>query len=309
MLKAEMPQASNAIRARWRPRLFVRASIWGHGAAIPILAMLPLGEWIWVAAALLANHAALAAFTLHPQSQVVGPTLRRLPGEQARQGLVALTFDDGPDPNVTPRVLDLLDRYEARASFFCIGTRAAKHPDLVREIAFRGHTVENHTWSHHYGFALLGLRGMALEVQRTQELLTRLTRTPPRWVRAPAGLRSPLLDPVLTRLGVAHASWTRRGFDTACRNPTRVLARLTRGLKAGAVLLLHDVDYGRAALGEPVVTAVLPGLLQAITAAGLRAVALPTPVPAATPAKAIAARSPASSARASTRAIRCPAHS
>jgi peptidoglycan/xylan/chitin deacetylase (PgdA/CDA1 family) len=255
----------------------VRASIWGHGAAIPTLAMLPFGQWIWVAAALLANHAALAAFSLSPQSQVLGPTLRRLPGERGRQGVVALTFDDGPDPEVTPRVLDLLDEYEARASFFCIGARAAKHPELVKEIALRGHTVENHTWSHRYGFAFLGLRAMAREIQRTQDLLTRLTGMRPRWVRAPAGLRGPLLDPVLTRLGVAHASWTRRGFDTACRDPARVLARLTRGLAAGDVLLLHDADYDRAGVREPVVTAVLPGLLQAITAAGLRAVALPDP--------------------------------
>ena len=289
--------------APWTPRPLVRASIWLHAAALPALVLLPVEAWAWVAAVLLANHAVLGACVLSPGGQAIGRTLVRLPPDHARQGHVALTFDDGPDPVVTPRVLDLLDAHGARASFFCIGARAAAYPALVAEIARRGHMVENHTWSHGCGFALLGPRAAAREIQRGQALLGRLAGARPRWFRAPAGIRSPLLDPALARAGVAHASWTRRGFDTASRDPARVLARLTRGLRAGDVLLMHDSGCGRAPSGEPMVTAVLPKLLDAITAAGLRAVALPPPaaaVPAARPATAAVPRSQSSAARAST---------
>ena len=256
-----------SVFAGWVPRPLVRASMVVHGAAVAALA-LPDGAWFGVAA-VVANHAVLAACSLWPQGQAAGRTLVRLPSGQARGG-VALTFDDGPDPEITPRVLDMLDAYGARASFFVVGWRAARYPALVAEIARRGHAVENHTWSHSWAFALLGPRAMAREIARGQAVVRRITGTAPRWVRAPAGLRSPLLDPALVRTGVAHASWTRRGFDTACAEPARVLARLTRGLREGDVLLLHDTG--------PMVLAVLPGVLAAIGAAGLSAVRLPPPV-------------------------------
>lgn len=286
--------------AYWRPRPFVRASLWGHGLALPAAALLSPQDWIWVVAALAANHAALAAFSLYPHSQVVSRTLTRLPRENIRDGAVALTFDDGPDPDVTPRVLDVLAEYGAHASFFCVGAEAAKYPHLVREIVIQGHTVENHTWSHHYGFACFGLRQMAREIEDAQTILTELGGARPRWIRAPAGLRSPLMDPVLTRFELAHASWTKRGLDTRCADPARVLARLTRGIKAGDVLLLHDANCRRTALGQPVVTAVLPRLLEAIKAAGLRAVALPAPMPFATSERVGVLAVPASIGSAST---------
>jgi peptidoglycan/xylan/chitin deacetylase (PgdA/CDA1 family) len=188
---------------------------------------------------------------------------------------VSLNFDDGPDPDVTPRVLDLLDRHHARASFFCVGEKAAAHPEIVREIARRGHSVENHSHRHPNAFAFYGMRGLRREVDAAQSVIARITGRPPMFFRAPAGFRSPLLDPVLAATGLRYASWTRRGFDTVDGNAAAVLKRLTRGLAAGDVLLLHDGGRARTSAGEPVVLAVLPALLERLAAAGLKSVPLP----------------------------------
>lgn len=216
----------------------------------------------------------LTVLGLLPRSTLLGPNWTRLPPESKARSEMALTFDDGPDPDVTPRVLDLLDAAGVPGSFFCIGERAARRPDLCREIVERGHAVENHTQHHGHGFSLLGPRGLAREILSAQETLTSVTGQAPRFFRAPAGLRSPLLEPVLSRLDLRLATWTRRGFDTRARNPGRVTRRLTRGLAAGDILLLHDGNAARAPDGEPMVIRVLPDLLRDIAASGLRPVTL-----------------------------------
>src|SRR5262247_946025 len=128
--------APQGIARRWRPAPALQATAALHLGAAVALAW-PLGEWPWVVGALVANHAVLFGASLAPRSRLVGPNLVRLPAAAARRGEVAITFDDGPDPEVTPRVLDLLDERRAAASFFCIGERAAAQPQLMREIVRR----------------------------------------------------------------------------------------------------------------------------------------------------------------------------
>ena len=113
------------------------------------------------------------------------------------------------------------------------------------------------------------------EVDRAQAILTALAGRAPRFFRAPAGLRSPLLAPVLARAGLDYASWRRRGFDTVTRDSRKVLHRLTRDLRAGDIILLHDTGRSRARGGTPVVLEVLPELLRRIDDAGFRALSLP----------------------------------
>jgi peptidoglycan/xylan/chitin deacetylase (PgdA/CDA1 family) len=236
------------------------------------LGALPLwpAQWPLALAALVLNHALLTFAGLWPRCDWLGPNWTRLPEAAARRGQVALTIDDGPDPEVTPRVLALLDAHQARATFFCIGARARQHPALIAEILRRGHAVENHSERHHHSFSLLGPAGFAREIEASQASLARLTGRRPRFFRAPAGLRNPFLEPVLARHGLILAAWTRRGFDTRERDAARVLARLTRDLAAGDILLLHDGNAARDRhSGEPVILAVLPPLLAACRAAGL----------------------------------------
>ena len=263
---------------RWRPPLLVKASVACHlGAGAAVLAA-PTA-WPWAAGALIANHALLSATGLWPRSTWLGENLRRLPADAATRREVAITIDDGPDREVTPAVLDLLDAHAARATFFCIARRALEHPALCREIVRRGHSVQNHSFRHRHDFSVLGLGGFAREIGRAQDALAEITGQRPRFFRAPAGLRNPFLDPVLQRLGLQLVSWTRRGFDTRRRAPQRVLATLVDRLAAGDILLLHDGHAARGPSGRALVLDVLPPLLDRLHADRLRAVTLTDAVP------------------------------
>jgi peptidoglycan-N-acetylglucosamine deacetylase len=257
----------------FRPTPLLRASLALHAGAAAAVLLKPRA-WPWALGALIADHLVLTAAGLWPRSNLLGPNWTRLPAAAAARGEVALTIDDGPDPAVTPAVLALLEEQRVRASFFCVGERIARFPQLAREIVARGHALENHTQHHLKRFSLLGPRGMRAEIERAQQAIAAATGEPARFFRAPAGLRNPFLGPVLARCGLQLVSWTRRGFDTVSRDPGRVLARLRRDLAAGDILLLHDGHAARSAAGRPVILEVLPGLLAALAHAGLRPVTL-----------------------------------
>jgi peptidoglycan/xylan/chitin deacetylase (PgdA/CDA1 family) len=260
----------------WPPLL--RASVGLHAAAAAATAAMP-ALWPWSAAALAANHALITGAGLLPRCDWLGPNWRRLPATPG-PAAIALTLDDGPDPDVTPAVLDLLAEHGLRASFFCIAERARVQPALLRRIVAAGHDVQNHSAHHRHHFSLMGPRALAEEVGRAQAILGEITGHAPHCFRAPAGLRNPFLDPVLHRLGLHLVSWTRRGFDTRERDAARVLARLTRGLAARDILLLHDGHAAASAAdGRPLVLAVLPALARALAAAGLGTVPLGTALP------------------------------
>jgi peptidoglycan/xylan/chitin deacetylase (PgdA/CDA1 family) len=210
---------------------------------------------------------------------LLGPSWTRLPPAAAERGEIAITFDDGPDPETTPRVLDLLDVFGGRASFFCIGAQARLHPELCGEIVRRGHSVENHSQHHRWDFAFSGYRGFCQEIAESQATLAGITGQTPRFFRAPFGIRNPLLEPALAHSGLLLASWTRRGFDTREGRPETVIRRLTRQLAAGDILLLHDGHSARTADGEAVVLRLLPRLLERIRTAGLRTITLPQALP------------------------------
>jgi peptidoglycan/xylan/chitin deacetylase (PgdA/CDA1 family) len=220
------------------------------------------------------DHLLLTGIGLWPRSTFLGSNWTRLPSGAAASGAVAITIDDGPDPDVTPRVLTLLDEHHAQATFFCVGEKVHRYPDLAREIARRGHSVENHSQRHAHSFSLLGPRGLMNEIGQAQETIAQVVGIPPRFFRAPAGLRNPWLDPVLARLDLQLTSWTRRGFDTVNRSPDTVLDKLTRHLGGGDILLLHDGHAALTGSGQPVILAVLPRLLEALSGAKLRPVTL-----------------------------------
>jgi peptidoglycan/xylan/chitin deacetylase (PgdA/CDA1 family) len=246
--------------------------------ATHVLALLawPLGLVApgWLLGAVVFNHGVLL-LGMRPGSRLLGPDMRRLPPASALRNEVALTFDDGPDPEVTPQVLDLLDAAGARASFFCIGMAARAHPALVREIVRRGHSVENHTETHSLAFATYGRVRMRQEIATAQGTLAPLAGRAPRFFRAPAGIRSPLLTPAMAGLPLTYLSWTRRALDGTRGDAERGLARLTQGLAAGDILLMHDGRCACSAEGRPVVLDILPRLLDRLAAEGLRAVSLP----------------------------------
>ncbi|MBL8419850.1 MAG: polysaccharide deacetylase family protein, partial [Dechloromonas sp.] len=196
------------------------------------------------------------------------------PAAAASRREVALTIDDGPDPEVTPRVLDILDTTGMKASFFCIGNRARQYPRVCREIVERGHRVENHGDSHSWIFASFGSARMRADIAAAQATLADITGQAPQFFRPTAGLRNPLLDRILASLDLRLASWTRRPYDTRTGDVRRVLDRLTAGLGPGDILLLHDGNGALTPAGEPVILAALPHLLKAFSEAGLSPVTL-----------------------------------
>jgi len=261
------------IRARWRPTLFMQLSIVLHVLAL-IAIMVKPSLWPWALTALIANHFVISFVGLWPRSNWLGPNWTRLPAPATARNEIALTIDDGPDPVVTPQVLEILDRFDAKATFFCIGNKAAQYPELCREIIRRGHAIENHSQQHRHNFSLLGLGGFRREIEAAQTTLLGITGIRPSFFRAPAGLRNPFLQPVLSRLGLQLASWSARGFDTQEKNADKVKNRLLSGLQPGAILLIHDGNAARTTDNTPVILGVLPALLEAASKAKLRLVTL-----------------------------------
>jgi peptidoglycan/xylan/chitin deacetylase (PgdA/CDA1 family) len=249
----------------WRPTPLVASSVAFHGAGLAALAAAP-SLAPWVLAAWVANHGLLAAFGMTPRSTGLGPNRTRLADNPS--AAIGLSFDDGPDPEVTPAVLDELDRWGAKASFFQIGERVARHPDLAAEIVARGHAVENHTWSHPVFFTCRSPSGIRRQIERTSEAIEVATGCRPRRFRPPAGLRQPWLEPVLAELDLELVSWTRRGFDAADGSVDRVLHRIGHGLQGGEIVLLHDGNAARTPSGRPVVLEVLPRLLERVAERG-----------------------------------------
>lgn len=186
---------------------------------------------------------------------------------------LALTFDDGPDPVHTRRILELLDAAGQRATFFVIGERAAAQPELVAELARRGHGVENHSLRHARTTTFQGASRLAAELGRASSIIEGATGVAPRYFRPPAGLLSPPVVAAARRAGLQLLGWSATARDgTARATVPGSLGRLRRGLRPGAILVLHDgVERGAR---EPIAPALLPALLDDLAARGLRSVPL-----------------------------------
>jgi peptidoglycan/xylan/chitin deacetylase (PgdA/CDA1 family) len=259
----------------WQPSPALKISAATH-AALGLGLIAAPAYWPWALGIFGLNHLILTTAGMLPRSSLLGPNLTRLTAGAISRREIALTIDDGPNPEVTPRVLDQLDAGNAKATFFCIGRYARQHPALCREIIARGHQIENHGDSHSSLFATFGMKRMRADILAAQNTLADITGRMPRFFRATAGLRNPMLDPVLASLDLKLASWTRRPFDTRVGNPEIVLKRLTHQLAAGDILLMHDGHAARTPDGEAVILAALPRLLQTFADTRLTAVTLDT---------------------------------
>jgi peptidoglycan-N-acetylglucosamine deacetylase len=261
---------------RWSPSPLLYASAAIHaGAAAAVLSRPPI--WPWALGAVAVNHLALSAAGLWPRSHLLGANWTRMPPTSG--DTVAITIDDGPEPDVTPKVLAQLGKHGACATFFCVGERVLRHADLAREIIRQGHSIENHSQRHRHDFSLLGPRRMRNEISRAQDSIFAATGIIPRFFRAPAGLRNPFLDAVLHRLDLHLVSWTRRGFDTVSGDADKVYRRVAHPLEAGDILLLHDGNAARSSHGHPVILEVLPRLLDALASRGLKTATLRSALP------------------------------
>jgi len=208
--------------------------------------------------------------TFVPGSGIWCPVVTR--GTAGGRPRVALTFDDGPLPGSTDRILDILAEQGVKAVFFVIGRPAEQHPDLVRRIHDEGHLVANHTYHHPtHGWAR-GLRFWRRQIERTDAVVERAIGLRPRFFRPPMGIKSF----VTARAARGHAviGWTRRGFDGVATTPQRVVARLAPRARAGEILLLHDGISPQSRRDPTVTIEALRPLIQELRARGLDPVRL-----------------------------------
>jgi peptidoglycan/xylan/chitin deacetylase (PgdA/CDA1 family) len=242
-----------------------RRAIFGFAisAALFFVAVVAFHPWLALGVLFL-SHLLVLFPTLVANCQWWGPVMTRF---ETTQREVWLTIDDGPDARHTPRMIALLAQFDATATFFTIGKRAEQLPNEIAQIREGGHAVANHTWSHPSGtfWAFLPAR-IAREIGRHP------TRS--RYFRAPAGLKNFFLHPLLTARGMLLVGWTVRGLDTLSNDAAAVAARIRRGLRPGAIVLLHE---GHRAENEPDFhPRCLELTLQMLAAEGYRCV-LPAP--------------------------------
>ena len=154
---------------------------------------------------------------------------------------VWLTIDDGPTPENTLEMLDVLSRNDAKATFFCIGRRIADHPELAAAIHTARHSLQNHTFSHSVGtFWATTRRRASLEIRQCNRLIQTTSGLAPRQFRAPAGLANPFLHRAVEDAGLSFVGWSASGLDGVPRDPKPVIQRIMHSVKPGAIILLHE---------------------------------------------------------------------
>ncbi|MCB2185426.1 MAG: polysaccharide deacetylase family protein [Deltaproteobacteria bacterium] len=241
-------------------RFTLYALAWFGGGALVLLLTPQAGWWVllplWVAG--FAGLALWGVFSI--RAGLFVKSMNRLP---AGHHLVALTFDDGPDPRATPALLDLLARRRVPATFFCRGDRAQAHPELIRRLDQEGHLVGSHTMHHHWWHNFLAGRALEREIIAGQEAVGRALGRLPRLYRPPMGQTNPHLPRVVRQHGLVVVGWEVRPLDR--RAPARqVVRRVLRRVRDGSFILLHDGGVDPAHL-----VAVVEGVLDGLAARGL----------------------------------------
>ena len=211
-----------------------------------------MNPWLIATPVALTAAAVTAYGAVYPRSELFGPMVWRTNSPRR----LAITFDDGPNPKITPGLLKLLERYEARVTFFMVGRFAQECPELVREIVVRGHAIGNHTATHANLFWSTPRR-VREQMLRCNEAIGTITGTTPKWFRPPWGMRNPWVISSAKRFGMRTALWTILPGDWRIKPAEWLIKRMAPIAKRakfsnaagktaqaghGDVLCLHDGD-------------------------------------------------------------------
>ncbi|MEC5146745.1 polysaccharide deacetylase family protein [Chitinophaga sp. 212800010-3] len=202
-------------------------------------------------------------FTIHGAINInSGFFVKALCEADTEEKVVALSFDDGPLPEYTPAVLDILKQAQVPAAFFCIGKNITGNESLLKRIYEEGHVIGNHTYSHHFWFDMKLSGSMLHDMQQMDTLTVDTTGLQPRLFRPPYGVTNPNLARAIKRGHYLPVGWSIRSLDTVAKNEQELLQRVLTQLKPGAVILLHDTCA--------VTAAVLPEMIKHIREQGYR---------------------------------------
>jgi peptidoglycan/xylan/chitin deacetylase (PgdA/CDA1 family) len=155
---------------------------------------------------------------------------------------VSLTFDDGPDPERTPAILEVLRSNQINAAFFCIGRKISGNEELIHRIDREGHILANHSYSHHFFFDFFPAGRIAGELEQTNKIISELIQKKPAFFRPPYGVTTPHIAKAVKFGNFVTIGWNRRSLDTVMKTTNGLLKRTTSGIKAGDIILLHDTS-------------------------------------------------------------------
>ena len=177
---------------------------------------------------------------------------------------ISITFDDGPNPDFTPKVLSLLKENNAKTTFFLIGKNAEKYPEIVRQIIEDGHTIGNHSYSHSKNFGFFSAEKVAAELDQTNAILKKITGKEIKMFRPPFGVTNPNIKKALKTTGHFSIGWSKRSLDTTNLSEEKILKRITSNLKKGDIILLHDTSAKTVAVLEQLLLTLQPHKLQSV---------------------------------------------
>jgi peptidoglycan/xylan/chitin deacetylase (PgdA/CDA1 family) len=229
---------------------------------------------IAAAALTVAALGTLAHGAYYRNSPVFGRALGSLPAARGER-VVALTFDDGPNPEATPRILDALAEADVKATFFLLGRHVDRWPDIARRVATDGHVVANHGWHHRKLHSALPARAR-LDLEMGTRSIERATGVRPRLFRAPHGFRAPWVTPIAASLGQRTIGWSLGVWDSDRPGAQAIVDRTVVGARPGAIVLLHDGD-GYDPLGDRLQTAeAVPLIVRELHGRGYRFAPVPS---------------------------------
>lgn len=180
---------------------------------------------------------------------------------------IALTFDDGPDPEMTPQILKVLNDANVKATFFLIGHKVEQHPNIVKQIEQAGHIVADHSYSHSNTIAIFPTAKLTADIKQGADVIEQATGKRPLWFRPPFGVTNPRYPKALKTLGMCSIGWSVRSMDTTNPPAETLLRRITDRIKPGSIVLLHDT--------QQVTLEILPQLIQQVRESGMEIVGLP----------------------------------
>lgn len=166
--------------------------------------------------------------------------MKTICGAITKEKKIAITFDDGPLSNFTPKILNILKEQNVKATFFCIGKNATANIDLLKLIHAEGHCIGNHSYFHNFGYDLMSADKMKADIQQTHDLVQKEIGITLKWFRPPYGVTNPNLAKAVNAMGYTAIGWNVRSMDTIRKDEKKLLQKMTAQLKPGAIFLFHD---------------------------------------------------------------------